>query len=126
MFDTPQIMRLAQGMARHAAARQGVIAENIAHADTPGYRARDLPAFAATLGQDRGLVATRRGHVQPAAQARPFTPMPDSTAPAVSPDGNTVSLEREMMRAARNRQAHDMALAVYGSARAIWRASLGR
>ncbi len=124
MFDTPQIMRLAQGMARHAAARQGVIAENIAHADTPGYRARDVEPFAATL--DRGLAATRPGHIQPASQARSFTPIPDSTAPAVSPNGNTVSLEREMMRAARNKQAHDMALAVYGSARAIWRASLGR
>lgn len=124
MLEPPQIMRLAQDVARHAAARQGVIAENIAHADTPGFRARTLPDFAATLRQGGPMTATRASHIRD--DARGFRAVDDSSAPATSPNGNTVSLEREMMRAARNRQAHDMALAVYGSARAIWRSSLGR
>lgn len=38
------LLRLASDLAAHAATRQSVIAENIAHADTPGYRARDIPA----------------------------------------------------------------------------------
>ncbi|MGY6697032.1 MAG: FlgB family protein [Roseinatronobacter sp.] len=126
MFDLPEIMRMAQGMARHASARQGLIAENIAHANTPGFRARDLPEFGKVYMQDHKLQATRPGHLDFASGHMAFRPAPDSAVPSVSPNGNTVSLEREMMRATLNRQAHDMALAIYGSARTIMRTSLGK
>ena len=125
MFDIPDVMRMAQGMARHAAARQVVIAENIAHADTPGYRARDLPDFGKTYAQARAMAATRPGHLGAAFPNQPTSSVIDRDAPARAPNGNTVSLEREMMRAAQNRQSHDMALAVYSSARGILRAALG-
>ena len=41
MFEGLEIFQLAGGVARHAASRQAVVAQNIANADTPGYRARD-------------------------------------------------------------------------------------
>ena len=34
-----------------------MIAENVAHADTPGYRARDIADFASTLERRPGLRA---------------------------------------------------------------------
>lgn len=121
MFDTPAIMRLSQAMARHAAQRQVVISQNVANADTPGYRARDVASFGAYLNQPDVLDSLRAGRLQALAPVRLF-----DTADPPSPNGNTVSLEREMMRAAETRQSHDMALAVYGSARGILRAALGR
>ncbi len=125
MFDIPDLMRVAQDLARHASARQAVIAENIAQADTPGFRARDLAAFGAR--QDNvDLAATRPTHLHGRAPAPQFAPQIDRDAPAFAPNGNTVSLEREMMRAAETRQSHDMALAAYASARNILRLSLGR
>jgi flagellar basal-body rod protein FlgB len=39
------ILRLAQSFAAHAATRQQAIAQNIANADTPGYRSRDAVSF---------------------------------------------------------------------------------
>ena len=39
------ILSLASALAAHANVRQEVIAENVAHADTPGYRARDIADF---------------------------------------------------------------------------------
>ena len=45
---------------------------------------------------------------------------------AASPDGNTVSLKQEMVKAVEVRQQHDMALAIYRSTAAILRGSLGR
>ncbi len=126
MFDIPEVMRMAQGMARHAASRQVVIAENIAQADTPGYQARDLPDFGAVYAQDTGLKATRPGHITAASSTNGWRAQVDQDAPSVSPNGNTVSLEREMMRSVHNRQAHDMALSIYGSTRSILRTSLGR
>ncbi len=126
MFDIPEVMRMAQGMARHAAARQVVIAENIAQSDTPGYRARDLPEFGKVHAQARPMSATRPGHLGAGAQHQTLSAVIDRTAPARAPNGNTVSLEREMVRTAQNRQSHDMALAVYSSARGILRTALGR
>jgi flagellar basal-body rod protein FlgB len=115
MFETPEIMRVAQMMARHSAARQVVLAENVANADTPGYRARDLPGFGDML---------RAGPLDRSAFER--AAIVDRSAVTRAPNGNTVSLEDQMMRAAQTRQSHDLALAVYSSARNILRTALGR
>jgi flagellar basal-body rod protein FlgB len=44
----------------------------------------------------------------------------------MSPNGNSVSLETEMVKAADTQREHDLALAVYGKSLDILRASLGR
>jgi len=121
MFETPAIMRLSQVMARHAAQRQVVISQNVANADTPGYRARDVASFGAYLQQPGVADTMRTGRWQDMTPARLH-----ETRDSLAPNGNSVSLENEMMRAAETRQSHDMALAVYGSARGILRAALGR
>jgi flagellar basal-body rod protein FlgB len=123
MFQSVEISRMAQAMARHAGARQAVIARNIAHADTPGYKAQDLPGFAASHAAGDGLRTTRAGHAtsQVAFAARPVT-----GGSAAAPNGNSVSLETEMVKAAEARQQHDMALAIYRSVSTILRTSLGR
>jgi len=133
MHDGLDIFRLASARAGHAAARQAVIARNIAHADTPGYRARDLPDFAATHGTGPGparesfpLIVTRPGHRaapahQPSSEARPVERPGDA-----SPNGNSVSLESEMVGASQAKQAHDLALATYRSGLDLLRTALGR
>ena len=45
MFEKLELTRMAQGLAAHAGARMGVIAKNVANADTPGYKAQDIPDF---------------------------------------------------------------------------------
>jgi len=40
------IFKTAYAMATHAGRRQALLAENVANADTPGYRPRDLATFA--------------------------------------------------------------------------------
>jgi flagellar basal-body rod protein FlgB len=123
MFEKLEIVRMAQALAQHAGARQGIVARNIAHADTPGYKAQDLPDFAAVV--DGGaLRATRKGHLATSEEA--MEPRPRATGGGASPDGNTVSLEREMVTAAGIRQQHEMALAIYRNSADIIRASLGR
>ncbi len=126
MFDIPDVMRMAQQMARHSAARQVTIAENIANADTPGFRARDLADFGDSYQKATPLTATRVTHLHNEAGAPGLVARTDRNAPVLSPNGNSVSLEREMMRGAQNKQSHELALAVYGSARNVLRAALGR
>ncbi len=116
MFDRLEIFDLASARARHSAARQAVVAQNIANADTPGYRARDVTDFADSY---RALMATEA----------PTGDFPVGTVDAggpASPNGNTVSLELEMLRGIDAQRVHSRALQVYGSAMSILRTSLGR
>lgn len=127
MFERPEILRLAGALAAHTAERQSLVARNVANADTPGYRARDLPDFADIYrsGPDATLRRSRPGHfaagIDTAAPIRSI----ESAGPA-SPNGNTVSLETEMIRAVEVKRGHDIALAVYRSSLDMLRASLGR
>ena len=124
MFEKLEIVRMAQAMATHAGARQGEIARNIANADTPGYRARDLPDFATSYQGSTQMKATRQGHL--GGSDAQITAQPRLVDGAGSPNGNTVSLEGEMVKAVEVRQQHEMALAIYRSSSDIIRTSLGR
>jgi flagellar basal-body rod protein FlgB len=126
MFTNLNVFRLAHAMASHAGQRQAVIARNVANADTPGYRARDIVPFTGVPAQATGapsMRADRSAHLN------------GGTAPAWSeivaggdaaPDGNTVSVEIEMMKAVEVRRQHDRAITIYKSALGMLRAGLGR
>ena len=119
-----RVISAARAMAAHAAARQAQIAQNVAHADTPGYRPRDLPPFAQVM-QDilRNDAFGPRGT---GSAMRPINLRPVEVPGAASPNGNAVSIEAEMVRAAEVRSAHDMALAIQGKLSGVVRAALGR
>jgi flagellar basal-body rod protein FlgB len=122
------ILQLASRLAAHSSARQDVVTENIAHADTPGYRARDLADFSETIEPGPGFSATttRTGHIDFGAEPGGFEAADVTAFGAETPNGNTVSLEDQMMRAADVRQNHDLALGVYRKTMDILRMSLGR
>lgn len=123
MFEKLELTRMAQALMAHSGARLATAAQNVAHADTPGYRARDIADFAETYRGADSLRATRAGH---AGWSRDAALAPAPLAGWTDPNGNSVSIEAEMVRSAGARQAHDMALAVYRSASSITRAALGR
>ncbi|WP_095587883.1 FlgB family protein [Actibacterium ureilyticum] len=127
MFETLEIFRMAQGMATHAAARHRVVAENIANADTPGYKARDVQPFAEQVQGGSGfkLRQTRPGHSAPATSGHTYRSSEQRDA-AQSPNGNSVSIEREMVRAVETTRQHDLAVNVYRNALGILRTSIGR
>lgn len=127
MFESIETLQKASAMAVHAAGRQAVIAANVANADTPGYRAGDLRSFAETYrtGGSLALRITRPDHIRATATERIAQVVADDRAEA-SPNGNTVSLETELVRSASAKRQHDVSLAIYRSSLDILRASLGR
>jgi flagellar basal-body rod protein FlgB len=127
MADRQNVLAMAQSLASHAASRQSVLAKNIANADTPAFRAKDLPDFSAVFAdQPRiALRVTRDGHRTDAMDSRAYRETEDAQTEA-SPNGNTVSLEREMVKLADVRRQHDLALTIYKSSLDLMRASLGR
>ncbi|TXH99754.1 MAG: FlgB family protein [Pseudorhodobacter sp.] len=126
MFEKLQITAMAQAMASHAGARMGLVAQNVANADTPGFKAMDLPSFAEAYraANPDALRQTRAGHLGGLDSQTRATPRRSPGAEA--PNGNSVSLEEEMVKAASARQDHEMALAIYRNTSDIIRASLGR
>ncbi len=82
-------------------ARHRLLVENVANAETPGYRARDLD-FSAALerafeGED-GSGSSAGGSADAAVQAQPVI---DATA-TVKLDGNSVDVDTEMARMSQN------------------------
>ncbi len=126
MFENISLFQTAGAMAQHAAARQAVTTRNIANADTPGFRAQTLAAFADTYRADDGgaMRATRPGHMHAAAMIAAARPEFSDGEP--SPNGNSVSLEQEMVAAVENQREHDRALAIYKHGLSVLRTALGR
>ena len=125
MFKNLNLLDLASQMARHAAARHQVIAENVANADTPGYRARDIKEFQSFVNDGFTPRATRPEHMG-AAEGRIRPPQAEELALPSAPNGNTVSIEDQAMRAVEAQGQHALALAIYSKSIDILRIGLGR
>ena len=123
-MDDLAILRLADAVARHSATRHRIISDNIANADTPGYKARDLEPFQDVYAREASMRATREGHIGGAEQ-RTFTARNDTATGAISPNGNDVALGDQMVRATKAMGAHDRAMTVYKKTLDILRTSLG-
>lgn len=106
------VFDLASARLSYETAGLRVVADNIANADTPGFRGRAVVPFAEVLRH-----AGQTGRVAIA------------TAPAPvreeAPNGNTVSLEEEMMQAARLRTGHALAAATFEKTLDLLRLAVG-
>lgn len=128
MFTDLNVFRTAHAMAVHAGQRQAIVAQNMANSDTPGYRARDITPFSQMLTADAsntGMRASRTRHINGVSGSGPNW---ETTTPvaAADPNGNTVSVEQEMLKAVEVKRQHDRALAIYKFSLKILRSSLGR
>ncbi|HEU0186828.1 MAG TPA: flagellar basal body rod protein FlgB [Gallionellaceae bacterium] len=90
------------------AARQELIASNIANADTPSYKAKDIDFASALQGALAGnapqqpLATTSSGHLAGASRGALGAPVLYRTAAQPSADGNTVDMDVERAQFADN------------------------
>ena len=111
--------------------RQGILAENIANADTPGYIERDLDPFSVDdANTPRSLAMVSVTNTSPlhiaissddgsgpfGAQSAPFE---------IRPSGNGVTLEDEMMKVSGNDMDYQTVTALYTRSMAILKTALG-
>ncbi len=84
--------------------RSAVLADNVANADTPGWRSRDLKPFSATLAQaEVAPVLTNPLHLRGTSVNDPALQVLTGER---SPDGNTVRLDVELKKVADTDSAH--------------------
>ncbi|MGH6942981.1 MAG: flagellar basal body rod protein FlgB [Geminicoccaceae bacterium] len=122
---------LAAARLAHASQRNTVIARNIANADTPGFKAKDIEPFdfqrmTARAASGVAPKATRPGHVSKETLVGPQSEIHDAPATAESPDGNTVSLEEQMVQAADTRAIFELAANLYAKNLSLLRTVIGR
>tara|TARA_R110002096_G_scaffold395444_3_gene590929 strand:+ start:1317 stop:1724 length:408 start_codon:yes stop_codon:yes gene_type:complete len=120
VLNDVNIFQLASNRLSYETAGLRVVANNIANADTPGFRGDAVVPFEDTvrdlqLGGDRFAVrATRPGHSPAQGQsASGALQVVQAEVMEEAPNGNTVTLEEEMMQAARLRGGHALAAAVF-------------
>jgi flagellar basal-body rod protein FlgB len=106
--------------------RQRLLAQNVANADTPGYRPRDAVPFAELLarrGSLPGVVTTDARHIMPArARAGEMA----ARVTERTPNGNAVSIEEQALRIAETDQAHALAMGLHRKYLGLFRTALGR
>ncbi len=113
-------------------ARQKLLAENVANAETPGYRARDLTAFSfenALRGQGTRSIATvttNARHISSSNSGNDGFGSRSTARFEVTPDGNSVVLEDEMMKIASNQMDYQAATSLYSRSLKLIRSAIGR
>jgi len=131
--DIPILSMLRTRM-QWSQARQRVLAENVANADTPSYRPHDLaPPKFATPAQSAGaplttvsLLRTESGHIATSGQDdAEFRSTSDGTY-EVRPTGNSVNLEQEMMKVASNQMDYQAVTALYTRSLGLIKTALGK
>lgn len=113
-MEPVNLFDLAGQQARWLSVRQSTIAGNIANANTPGYRARDVEPFEKVLDSTRvTMSATDPRHISTGAtrEALAVRQRENPEIP-VMPSENSVTLEAELMNAGEVRRAFELNTAI--------------
>jgi flagellar basal-body rod protein FlgB len=111
--------------------RQDVLSENVANADTPGFVAKDLKPldFEQALGQasnSAALVTTNTRHIAitPSHTAK-FDPQ-DAPDQESTPNGNSVSLESELVKVSDTQSQFQAAANLYAKTMSMMKTAIGQ
>ncbi len=127
------LFSLLSGRMSWLSARQSVLAENVANADTPDYTARDLKpmdfenlvANAAGKNSGTGLSTTNVRHIEIRPPAASGFDAEDAEGEGGSPGGNAVSIEQEMIKLSDTQIQYQTAANLYQKAVNMFRTALG-
>src|SRR5690606_787179 len=134
MRDLP-LVQLLQAKLKYGSARQAVLAQNVANADTPDYRARDVqaPDFkqiainSSSKGQRaRAMTLTDSQHIAGFKPSNAYDSIKRPTTNELNPNGNNVVIEEEMMNVAFNQAEYQRSLSMYKKMMDMMRIAIGR
>ncbi|PZN98084.1 MAG: flagellar basal body rod protein FlgB [Hyphomicrobiales bacterium] len=106
--------------------RQKVLAENVANADSPGFRPMEVKAPAIGTGQANvGLARTSAGHMDLSGRRDGFD---NGRAHRfeTTPSGNAVNLEDEMGKVAQNQSDYQLAASLYSKGLGLMKIAIGK
>lgn len=107
IVDSIHLLDLASQQARWLAVRESTVAANISNANTPGFKANDVTPFEDILNDGSlRMTATSPAHFGLDPLAQDAVSVKDGGAWEASHSGNTVSLEKEMIKAGEINRAY--------------------
>jgi flagellar basal-body rod protein FlgB len=128
------ILSMLRTRMQWAQERQRVLAENVANADTPKYRGRDLAApvfdeptqIKPTAVTTVSLANTENGHIAGTGLSGTSFRTETKGNFEIRPTGNSVNLEDEMMKVAANQMDYQAATALYTRSLNLIKIALGK
>ncbi|PRD42677.1 flagellar basal body rod protein FlgB [Phyllobacterium phragmitis] len=91
---------LASRQAQWLSVKEAAISSNVANANTPGFKARDVDAFSDVMEKTQlSMAATNPHHLEVDATGITAVQMRQENITEKTHSGNTVNLEQEMMKA---------------------------
>lgn len=111
--------------------RQGVLAENVANADTPQYRAKEVENYSFGDHLDRETVglhtaSTKSGHITSMMSAASGAKLETRDMFEITPSGNNVVLEEQMMKVTENQMDFQAASTLYSRGLGLIRTALAK
>lgn len=111
--------------------REAVLAQNVANADSPKFRPRDLvqQSFRQLVDGSQPqvkLASTSAGHLAPARTVRPFRDEKSREVYETALDGNAVNLEEQLMKVSETQGAHRLATNLFQKHVSMLKAAIGR
>ena len=116
------LFQLAERRLAWTDARQRLLAQNVANANTPGWQTRELSPFGSTLGSVT-LAHTNSAHLESAASSQHER---TERSRARSPDRNTVSVEDMLSRVADTAAMQELTLNIHKRYASMFRLAYGR
>ncbi|HVY12908.1 MAG TPA: flagellar basal body rod protein FlgB [Alphaproteobacteria bacterium] len=127
---TPGLFEMITQKMAYLTQRQGVIAENIANANTPNYKAKDLVSFESVLANAGGggiqMAATNAKHLGGLHGNGGFKTAKEKDPYEIKPSGNAVSLEQQMTNLAQTYSDYSMVTSLYHKTMGLLKTAIGR
>lgn len=107
-------------------ARGKLLAENVANADTPKFKPRDLRAPDAPGATGLAMATTSAGHISSAGTSGSEPGSRGATKYETTPSGNAVVLEDEMMKVADTQMDYQAAATLYSKSLGLLKIAIGK
>ncbi len=126
------LLNAAGAKIKYLSKQQELISQNIANADTPGFKPKQLTPvdFAAFLGKSGvsntlKMANTNTDHMLPGAALGSGKKQPQKMTYEVAPAGNAVILEEQMVKASDTRMNFDLMVNLYNKNMSLLRTAIG-
>lgn len=123
------ILGLMSSKMSYLGQKQAVQAENVANADTPGFKAKEIVPFTfenAMREVQSGMRVTDARHIVPASMAGVNAGTKKAHSFETVPSGNSVDLEQQMMEVSKTTLEYQASASIYQKFMGLMRAAIGK
>lgn len=125
MMEPVYLFNLIERQRSWLSARQALVAQNVANANTPGYRAVDVTPFSKVLDHSALQMAGTNGlHLQTSASDPRSAFSKAEASWETTHSGNSVSLEQEMIKGGDIREAFSLDTNIMKAFHGMWMMSV--